>query len=1493
MMKGAYVMKKLRKIISALVCVAILASAFPAFSADDGAVYISEEFESYGENDTALPAFITHYSGIDTRVVSDNGSKVLHSRSYVDPVELGINIPAITDSQTVVSAKIKITGDKASGRLFRYKKGTATLDMLTLSERGSMTLYDNYEVGGLPEDKYTQITFVFDWDRQNVDFYINQKAILTDWLLPASARYVSPESFGFALDYKEAENGFYMDDIRVYGGSVLPWNRKFPTEKPSEDVFDYTPTEEVTVPVELVKMFDFEASTSGANISNLGGKIAHGKDDERGFISFYADANTVGGSFADISYNALANYRKYVIELNVKVNELSGSAKLGILDKKNAAGSFGSVGYNINSSGELVTNAVSGPIATIPFGEWTRISCVYNIPAGKCSVYVNGEFKVTHDVSSIFYPVLCRLDLINPMGSVHDTQIDYFKIYTGDAPVAEDYFDENKDSNIADSEYVSILDPKDKLSEALNGKIMFMLNNETMYYNGEKTSYASEMYKPANINGTIMIPSAMFSKISGLTVLRDKSSGLVKIGDRAVMTVGSADYVLDGKPKTLISAVAEQDGAVYLPLRSVAEQIMQKYVIWDSRGNVVISDTPIEPNKKYTYVDRNYQWTDANLLYRYMQFDNPSGKKMIDDLTSNFPDKKHPRVYWTNDDIDYVLNKVETNNRWKSAYTSEINTAAGVLKQDFSSYATVADSGKQSAGILIQRVMKPLATAYIMTGDERYAKKGVEIMKIFAAWETNGASTSNLAVGHWCSGMGIGFDAFYNYMKSTPEGREDIKYFKERIKTLIFDDLIKTFTGKGGNLGYVTLQDNFLGVGSGGIMTLALAVADEEDMRSDAEFILENVLKTFYTAAEIYFPDGGYYESVSYSEYMMSNLVMGLDALFMCCGTDYGLGDAPGFTKAGDFFTYAQSPDMSFGFHDTTMVYNVCVTREFMGYRYGELLSAEMGRIQKALGNRSMNIKALYYYDKAITDKGITVDTSSVPADRWFSHAGTGTLTSSRFTSDPVFVGFHGGLTGVPHDMLDLGEFIFETDNIIWATDLCSDNYSLPGYFSTTYGYRIYRKRTEAENCLVINPKVDSETYHGQKIGAVAEMIDCEFNKPKGAWSVLDLTDAYERDVKKYHRGYYLGDDRNTLTVQDEVSLKKTSELYWFMNTKQKIDIIDNNTAKLTAPNGKTLTVDVYTNIPSYELKVMDCKPLPSSPFVEGQADNSAFRKLTIYAPEASGEVVISVKLSPDDRDYLYTPLTYKSISEWTVPDGEVAVSPRLTGIYADGKPLDTFVPGSREFRIQLPVGTSVPPEITVTSDVGTTSVVQAQSLADEAVITFENEGFKTAVYTVGFDVSLDREIFVTDAIIESPNQFVGTNGTLITPVIADMGTVPQQENGPSNMVDSDFGTRAAQEGHGLWFEIDLGRVEELRGVALSFYEGNKRKAIFDILYSEDGTNFKRVFSGSALGRTTEFESIELPGKARYIRFIANGYRVDGSDAIGQWNSITEFRAYK
>ena len=118
--------------------------------------------------------------------------------------------------------------------------------------------------------------------------------------------------------------------------------------------------------------------------------------------------------------------------------------------------------------------------------------------------------------------------------------------------------------------------------------------------------------------------------------------------------------------------------------------------------------------------------------------------------------------------------------------------------------------------------------------------------------------------------------------------------------------------------------------------------------------------------------------------------------------------------------------------------------------------------------------------------------------------------------------------------------------------------------------------------------------------------------------------------------------------------------------------------------------------------------------------------------------------------------------------------------------------------------------------------------------------------------------------------------------------TVPELSNGPDKAIGDDLTTRYAQEGDNAWFEFDLGEAADIKGVAIAYYNGGSRRFKYDLLYSEDGENFKRVFSGMSTGETNDYETLEIPGKVRYIRYVGKG-NSDGN----AWNSITEFRAFK
>lgn len=1480
----------MKKIIAFILALLTLMLSLPIYAENETAIYLSEGFSSYAENQTDITG-VDAVAGVDTRVIKDGDEKVLFSRAMGDAALIKKTFVPSDDKKTVFSAKIKVTGEGASGKLFDTVAGANNLCFLNLSETGHITLPDGKVIGGMPYGMYRTYTVIVDWENQLCDVYFDKKCVAHRWLLPVRYTYSQIKELSFMITSGREEANLYIDDIRVYGGDTLPWEMNFPAEKTNDTVLDFTPTEEINEESEIVSQFEFEGKLGDVYIFDNGvrGFVSHKVDDVSGagVCNLLSGEKHNGTGAMDVAA-LLDGVRKYVLDFKFRVNELSGSSTFRFLDAKNAANTWRN-GYRANTSGVITSAITGGTIGKFEKGKWMRMSLLYNIPLQSVDVYLDGEYALTHNIGSDIYPQTFRFDIVSPVGSIYDVDLDYVRFYTGSKLLPESFFEnsvnEGEETVVSTVPDKSIFDSNlFETQTAAKGGAIFMTRSDYMFIDGKKQSYKNDSFKPYIIDGVMMMPRNMLSLFSSADVQYDEASGEIKIGNNAIMQNGEREYILNGEKKELSSAPVIKDGTVYLPLRSVAEQILKMNVLWDDRGFVIVSNGVVEPTIPAAYLERYYTGRTIDRIHHYMQFNNPEGEEVIDALVERWPNKKHPRLLYTEDDIYYVIDKIEKDAEWKAAYDDVIKLADEIVAKDLSHYATVANNEKQ--GVTKDEghdYIIALAEAYFFSGDAKYAKKGVEILKYFASWETTGFEVSNLTIGHWAAIMGIGYDSFYNYMNATNEGRETMKDIRDAVKRLNYAIHISKYSG-GTGPHWVTLLDNFMGANVGGHLLLSLAVGDEEDIREESEYVIENILKSGYLGLSTFYPDGGYYEGLMYSEYFLTSLIPGIDALFNCCGTDYGLSLAKGFTQVGEPFTYLQTPDFSINYHDDGGGFNSGNVREFMAYRYGQINHAEIARIQKIYAGTKRNLKTLYYYDKAITDKGIVPDTSRVSLDAYIKGAETGGFKSSHTVSNPTFVGFHGGWTNIAHDMLDLGSFVFQSDNVAWARDIGKDTYSVTGYFGEA-GYNIYRKNPEGENCVVINHAEDRDKYYGQKLGAYAPLIDFE-SRERGAKAAYDLSDAYERDVTAYKRGYYFGDDRNTLTVQDEMSLKKPdSDIYWFMHSSAKIEVIDNTHAKLTSTDGKICNVEVYCNAPGYEVLVMDGAPLPTSPKVDGMAVKNG-SKLAVHIPKGNGDVVISVKLMPDNGTYEPAPLSFVPIDNWTIPEGSLPKTPSFTGIYADGELLPDFVDGKLNYEINVPYNAEKMPAFTATSDVGEIKVINANNAKESAKIVLSAPGYKTITASVKFKVSLDREINVTDKIVPNIVPKIGLMGNKMDAMVSDGMRLPVAYEGPEYLIDGNLTTLYSQDILGCWAEIDLGSVQDIKGTAIAWYEGDKRNANFDLLYSADGVNFEKVFSGKATGKTTDYESIEIPGKVRYIRVIGNGSN------LSSWFSILEMTAY-
>jgi hypothetical protein len=78
--------------------------------------------------------------------------------------------------------------------------------------------------------------------------------------------------------------------------------------------------------------------------------------------------------------------------------------------------------------------------------------------------------------------------------------------------------------------------------------------------------------------------------------------------------------------------------------------------------------------------------------------------------------------------------------------------------------------------------------------------------------------------------------------------------------------------------------------------------------------------------------------------------------------------------------------------------------------------------------------------------------------------------------------------------------------------------------------------------------------------------------------------------------------------------------------------------------------------------------------------------------------------------------------------------------------------------------------------------------------------------------------------------------------------------------------------GKGAWLQLDLGKVQTICSLDISWYKGNQRNVNFIISVSKDGSTYKNVFDSKSSGTTTSFESYDLQNvDARYIKITVNG----------------------
>lgn len=1085
-------------------------------------------------------------------------------------------------------------------------------------------------------------------------------------------------------------------------------------------------------------------------------------------------------------------------------------------------------------------------IGKYSIGKFYRVTVAMDFDAETLNVWVNGKRKT--------YNVSFRGRLTNiAMMRMHFTQItsecdlyfDDIYLYTGNKPMdAAALTDEESAENNVDTEAI--------VSEKMKDAIALYENRGNALVKGEKTKIdENPSVTPFTENGVTYVPLRFLAEcFGGAAVYQPEDDSVVVTYRKQTYTVSDKTTEIHGGRAAIKAEAAPRviEGRYFVPI-GAACRMFEKQLFFDECGLAVLSE---EAN----FLSWDKDLDLINAIVKAFIYNEYEASELIAKLRENNPDKAHPRIMATQKTFSSVAARLEndpdsiTKKLWNVLQTR----ADGYLTAPISTYQ-ISDGVRLleiSRQVLVR--VQDLAFVYNVTGDERYAQRAwMELYSaaLFPDWNP----THFLDVGEMCAAFAIGYDWLYNYLS---------EYQREVLRTAIiehgFMPLMDEIENKPMTRAFNWLNENYVNnwmfVCMGGEAIAALAIGDEPEAEELAGNVLSTSLTEIERALALFAPAGQWTEGITYWGLAMQYMQYYVNSLDTAMGTDFGRFDVPGIRKTLDYVMAMNGSVEAFNFSDAP---------KELPYSHWTFLplSRRLNRPELARplleklesGVVENPVEDLLYYDSEFFAGTKSADRD---LDAYVPVIETTAMRSS-WESDALYVGFHNGSNAEPHAHLDTGSFVLDADGERFFLDLGKDDYNLAGGT-----FNRYRYRAEGHNCLVINP----DGGYDQPLDASAKVTRFE-TKPRGAFAVSDLTDAYRDDAESAVRGVMLTDNRSAVIVQDELSLKQPSEVYWFAHTYADIKIAEDGRSAILSQGGKRLYAKILSE-DGAKFTMMEAKPLPDSPVIAGQAENNGVSKLTIHLTNYAGGTlsVGFAPLSPVENSHIFASAT--PISGWSIADGELKYA-SADGITIDGEPLEGFSPEQSLYTYTVPGDEDGVPVVYAE---GASEITQAKSTSMGIAV----------VKAAAKNGEIPRTYYIT--FVKEPKIGVPKGLVKLSVASVEASQVPQPENGAENILDGDYQTRWAAEGASR-IECDLGSVKTVDAVGVAFMRGDERTAWLQIELSEDGENYHTIFVGDSSGTTAEQEIYETGEmQARYIRLNCNG------SSEGSWTSVTEVAVY-
>ena len=538
--------------------------------------------------------------------------------------------------------------------------------------------------------------------------------------------------------------------------------------------------------------------------------------------------------------------------------------------------------------------------------------------------------------------------------------------------------------------------------------------------------------------------------------------------------------------------------------------------------------------------------------------------------------KDHPRLV-LNSEIDKVLRqKLNTDPVVMNFYSAIKSNAMSVMDEPYLERVKIGRRLLHISREMLYRV-NMLGMVYHIEKDPQILERlNNEVLAVcnFSDWNPS----HYLDVGEMTMALAFALDWTAGDL---PQATID-----KAIQAIIDKGIMPSYeTDKRSNNWWIKSNNNWNQVCNGGMIAGSIAIAEINPEL--AAKTIKRSLDGLPHALDEYRPDGVYPEGSTYWGYGTSFSVVTNAMLESAFGTDFGLGDYPGFkdsayfrllmnAPSGWYYNYADCGDKRNSNPDVTLAWFASKTGDELFFERSRFLNPPssykmkkntMQTAPQKIGRlRRLNGAGLVWVSQYQKQKESELPTS------W---KGGGTNPIAVFTggsNDPYtyYLGCKGGSGTVNHGNMDAGSFIFEINGVRWVTDPGNQPY----HDLEKTGFDLWNKSQDSQRWTLLNKGNfghSTITINNQlhKVDGKATIVD--FKQGDTPEVTFDLTPVFEGFLKTSKRKF-TKETNTSLIIDDSVEINESTEtITWQLITTFDIDITKEG-ATISKPEYSSVT---------------------------------------------------------------------------------------------------------------------------------------------------------------------------------------------------------------------------------------------------------------------------------------------------------------------------------